>query len=439
VEKLPITIFFGIINSVFRIKTNEFNIALLITINGIKIWDGIIKPEMFIDGEKVISIEVTHNTDTYKLDVWKGKFIWTNLGLIPLQEHSTLLLLDDALLYKDKVVNIYSTQRISNMNGIKCQLVNDLFFDVINCSEIDGEKITWILNIESTDINYVDLRKDKVIIPEEVIGMLFRELDRKLKEKNIFFDLNLERLIQEHWVDFDSDLKYPPLSEVLRVKDEDFDKIGAIDFIKNCLRFRDIFGKFITLNEIERNGKAPVIVDYCEFENIKDPNFWTSLGLHPLESGYCEYTNFLTNLTCQRISNYFKECNDCESIDRYCIFSNGYKIVNQEFKSLWLKKLESIVAIEGCTVEIAKGKTFVDLVFICDNPFVKAICKMWKKGKISKEQIDKINYLLSKLKQISEGKGYVKIDDIENIAKKDSKVQEAYELIKRWMKQSDLS
>jgi len=80
----------------------------------------------------------------------------------------------------------------------------------------------------------------------------------------------------------DSGLILYLIKSPLFVEDKDFEEIGAIDFVKSCLKFEDLYGNYLTLDEIEKMGKKPIVVDIEFVEKFKHEfeNLWNKL--HPL-------------------------------------------------------------------------------------------------------------------------------------------------------------
>ena len=106
-------------------------------------------------------------------------------------------------------------------------------------------------------------------------------------------------------------------------------------------------------------------------------------------------------------------------------------IVDINFKNLLFRRFGNVVAIRGKSEDIIRTNYY----FILDNPFVKAICDVWLSGKCSTAEIWNLLYEIRKIAS----KGYATLEDIENRAMDDPTLKDTYELIKRWMKQSDLS
>jgi len=299
---------------------------------------------------------------------------------------------DDELMF-----SVADTSRgIKNVNGIICELEleNNIYFDVFEKSIIDGKPITLVLNMNLRNPNYIDLKKTKIKIPKEVLGELFK----KLKDSGVVLYLT----------------RSPS------VKDIDFEEIGAIDFVKSCLKFRDLYGAFLTLDEIKEMGKEPIVVDIEFIEDFKDVfiDLWKKQRLHPLSGR--GYKDFLM-MTCQRVSKYFFErCEECENKGNNCVFKllfkkwEGYYIANSDFKDLCLKK--GLVRIENR--------------FILDNLFVNAICEMWKSNKITS---DEIRPIFKGINKILNRKDYVTLEDIEELASKNEDIKKSYELIKKWI------
>ncbi len=427
--------FFEIRCSVFEIDDRKLEIPIVIKIEDVEIWNGYIKAELFIDGEKFKEVDVKHESGDYKLEIWKGlsKYLYKYAEifdykiLIPINQLNDLLrvtteVVEDVFpIYKlrsknNKLMLSVGVNRefISSVNGIACDLENNEHFEVFSVSKIDNEQITLILNMNLRNPNYIDLKKTKIEIPKDVL----RELFKKLKDGGVVLYLT-----------------YVPS----RVDDIDFKEIGAIDFVKSCFKFEILYGDFLTLDEIKKMGKEPVVVDVKIIENLKDEckNLWNKLRLVPLSR---KYNDFLRT-TCRRVSDYiFKRCEKCKSKSNDCVFKwKGYYITKSDFRDLCLRKDILVVEIEA---EIQKEKdvgvvhVVYEHCFILDNPFVKAICEMWKNKEIT---LDELKPIFEETYWIVGRKSYATVKDIENLANEDENIKRCYELIKKWMKKQKQS
>ncbi len=423
--------FFEIVISVFEIGDKKLEIPIVIKIEDAEIWNGCIKPELFIHGEKFKEVGVKHESGNYKLEIWKGLSKYVKIFnykiLIPINQLNDLLRVTTEVIedifpkYKLRSKNVELTLSIDvnrefiNVNGIACGLENNRHFEVFSVSKIDKVPIMLILNMNLRNPNYTDLKKTKIEIPKEVL----RELFKKLKDSGVVLDL---------------------ICSPFRVDDIDFEEIGAIDFVKSCLKFESLYGDFLTLDEIKEMGKEPIIVDVELIENFKDEckNLWNKQGLVPLSR---KYNDFLRT-TCRRVSDYiFKRCEECKSKSNDCVFKwKGYYITNSDFKDLCHRKDIFVIKIE---TEIQKEKDVgiirrivYEHCFILDNPFVKAICEMWKKQKMT---LDEIRLIFEETGGIANRKGYATVKDIENLANADENIKKGYELIKKWMEKQKQS
>ncbi|MCD6494133.1 MAG: hypothetical protein J7K36_10150, partial [Archaeoglobaceae archaeon] len=312
-----------------------------------------------------------------------------------------------------------ASRKIINVNGIMCTLENGVYFDVFKKSIIDGKPITLVLNMNLGNPNYIYLRKTEIKIPKEVLGKLFK----KLKDNEVILDL---------------------ISTPYGVEDVDFEEIGVIDFVKGCLKFESLYGDFLTLDEIKKMGKVPIVVNVKPIEIFKDEckNLWNKQQrLHPLSG---KYDSFLT-MTCQKVSDYFFErCEECKNKGNDCVFGwSGHHITNPDFRDLCLRK--DIIAIKVEMPKEVNMKKVIKVVeqgrlvrienhFILDNPFVKAICEMWKNKKNTLDEIKPIFEEIIRKVAIYKGyKGYVTLEDIEELASKNEDIKKSYELIKKWI------
>ncbi|RLE58127.1 MAG: hypothetical protein DRJ35_08480 [Thermoprotei archaeon] len=356
---------YGIVSSIFE-KLN-LRIPIEVKINGVIVWDGVIEPYF---GEVVEEVETRDGR--YKLKIF--------------------LIGEDNIIVGPRAV----------VNGIRCDIVNRQFelFKLFNSLAIDGERVYCILNVEAENARFVDLAKKKVELPKEIVGELFRKMKDKLKRKRVYLDMIDPTIIT----------------------DMDFEEVRAMEFVKSCLRFKSIYGEFKSLEEIEKEGKKPIVVNIDFFEKFKNEfkNFWEKKKLYPLESSP-KGDHFLT--TCQKVNDLFEKCEVCEN----CIFSGEigwvWKIKDEDLKEFLLENFRNVVAIENTIRNI-----FIKM-FLMDNPFVKQICEEWRIG--NKE----IKKLVEKIEDIAWRKigVAVEIEDIEELVKDDEELEKLYEKIKSKM------
>jgi len=386
-----------IVDSVLKIRDRVLEIPIVVKINGVKVWDGVVKPDLFIRGEKIKSIDVNHENENYELEIWKGGLPITEFGLIPKSKSEF-----DMILRK---VDTYDLRLIATVNNIGC-IVENKQLNIFPYLNLNWQPVTYILRVGSSLPKYTDLKKNKIKISGEVVRKIFK----KLREEGIIFDVDSF------------------LFSLLR--DEDFEEIEAMDFVENCLRFEDIYGECKTLSEIKGAGKTPIIVDIEFFERFKDrfKSFWENLKLHPLDRECC--SSFLT--TYQRISEFSKEnfFEKCEECGENCIFGKfefngrGYYIKDTNLENFLFREFKELIAL------IYLG---FDESYILNNRFVKAICRMWKENRISEDEEDKIKYLSHRLNDFLRENYYVTLEDLKKLAKTDNKLKEAYEMIMGWM------
>ena len=397
-----------IVDSVLKVR--ELEIPIVVKINGVKVWDGIVKPDLFIHGEKIKSIDVNHENEDYELEIWKGELPITEFGLIPRPEFDIILenveiveeVLNMKLKLNDIIFHIDTYYTIASINDIGC-IVENRQLNISRYLRLNEQPVTYILRVRSSLPKYTDLKKNKIKISGEVV----REIFKKLREEGITFDLDV----------FDS---FDPF---VSPRDKDFEEIGAMDFVENCLRFEDIYGECKTLSEIKGAGKTPIIVDIEFFEIFEDKfeSFWENIKLNPL---YGEYSRFLT--TYQRVSEYFFE--KCEECGEDCIFGKfdgGYYIKDMNLRGLLFREFKRPIAL----IDPENDKAF----YILNNRFVKTICRMWKENKVSEDEENKIKYLLRELKDNLWKNRYATLEDLKKLAKIDNKLKEAYEMIMGWM------
>ena len=346
---------YGIFSSVF--ERLNLKIPIEVRINGVIVWDGVVEPHF--EGEVVEEVETSDGR--YKLKILKRK--------------------------KDEVGGTI-------VNGIGCDIANSQF-KLFMFVAIDGQRVNYILNVESENVRFVDLAKKEVELSKEIVGELFRKLGDKLKRKGVYLDV----------VDFTHYL-------LNIITDRDFEEVGATEFVKSCLRFKDIHGNFVSLEEIEEMGKKPIVMDLGFFERYGEEfeDFLNKRKLYPLS---LRCTTFLT--TCQRVSYYFEKCKACEK----CIFDIAVKIKDFELRNLLFKKFGDVVAL--C------GFLFPEIYFLLDNPFVRTICVMWKSKELNAESIRKL--LDTTKKYTIEDKSYATIKDVEKLVKEDEELKRIYEKI----------
>jgi len=242
---------FNIVNSIFNIKGKPLEIRIDLSVAGRKIWNQSIKPDMFIDGEKLTEVEVVDDGETYRFEIWKG----VKVG------------------YK----------KIISVNGLSCDL--ESLLDIFTGCNVDDRELSFVLTVESPLPNFTDLKKKEIVIRDEVVGKIFKELSKL----DIYFDF----------------LGY------YVYKYQDFVKIGAEDFVRKRLRFEDVYGNWKILEEIEKDRSILVVDAFTEryFDKFRD--LFDKRSYHALSSTYYEF--FDIEKTTLR---FFEECNECED----CIF-----------------------------------------------------------------------------------------------------------------------
>jgi signal transduction histidine kinase len=391
-------LFFTVINSIFEINGKKLEIKLNVKIDGYEVWNEPIKPDLFIDGEKLTQVEVREGNDVYRLEVWTGMIFETQFGLIPIEDLKCIdTRKEEGGWYvlktekKEIKFKVYESERLINVNGLSCDLSLIELFRVLTGSRVNSQDVSCVLTVESSQPNFTDLKKEEIEIDLKVIGKIFNELCKK----DIYFDLLLSLAL--------------PL--------QDFIEIGAEDFVKKRLRFKDVCGDWITLEEIENNGKKPLVATvFIEKFYDKFRGFFDSEGYHVLSSRYIDFFGH------SALDEFFEFCNDCED----CVFDfrRVVKIKNNEFKKIILNEFSNVVAV-------TTGRIGLEIIIvIVDNPFVKTICKLWKENKIGEDIVEK---LYSTIRQISESKGYVTVKDLEKYAEIDEEFRIIYELVKNEM------
>jgi len=293
---------------------------------------------------------------------------------------------------KEIKFEVYVSELLININGLSCDLSLIGFFRVLTESRVNSQDVSCVLTVESSQPNFTDLKKEEIKVDPKVIGKILNELCKK----DIYFDLLSSPI--------------PSL--------QDFIRIGAEDFVKKRLRFKDVCGDWITLEEIENNGEKPLVADkFIEKFYDKFRGFFDSRGYHVLSS---RYTDFFEHSALDEFSEF---CNDCED----CVFAYFVKVVkikDNEFKKIILNEFSNVVAVTTRRIGLEI------IIVIVDNPFVKTICKLWKENKIGEDIVEK---LYSTIRQISESKGYVTVKDLEKYAEIDEEFRIIYELVKNEM------
>ena len=200
---------FNIVNSIFNIKGKPLEICIDLSVAGRKIWNQSIKPDMFIDGEKLTEVEVVDDGETYRFEIWKS-------------------------LFKCKIISV---------NGLSCDLFSLL--DIFKVCRVDDKELSFVLTVESPLPNFTDLKKEEIAIRDEVVGKIFKELSKL----DIYFDF----LGYKH--------EY-----------QDFVKIGAEDFVKKQLRFEDVYGNWKILEETKKERSILVVDEFTEryFDKFRD-------------------------------------------------------------------------------------------------------------------------------------------------------------------------
>jgi len=421
-----------VINSVFKSKDRPVEIKIKMTINSYEIWNEPIQPDLFIDGKKIVSIE--DDKRIYKLEIWDGKFkglnIENNIILIPIKilrnlgiignkifntnNNSFPMIIDNKLMEIPIINVIYDSRytKVGIINGMLCSLeltLNCNNFSVYrfikfldNGCKIDDKDITTILIIEDSQPKFIDLEKSIILLDDyNCCGIL-----DKLVNKNIYFKVR----------DY--------VSGIYTVSVKEFINIGAENFVKKCLKFKDIFNDWITIEEIEKRGKKLLVADKFindNYEKFKD--FFEKNNIHLLSPGYKE---FFENST---LDAYFEKCNECEE----CIFEEAiYKIKDDEFKNVLIEKIEKFDNIISIGDEI-----------IADSAYIKTVCRLWKENKVHHKDIAKKLIDAIKGRNIGIGlmeediiickKGYMSIKDLENCVKKYAEFNKDYKELPKFI------
>ena len=343
----PFRHFEGVNSSVF--ERLNLRIPVEIRINNKIIWDGVVEPD--VKGDVVEEVEACDGK--YRLIILKEEVIEVNYAIV---------------------------------NGIRCRVANKQFrlFDGLT---MDGQIVGYILIVEAEDVRFTELAKRRIMLPEKAVGELFRKLEDKLKRKGLYLNVGFF---------------------ILLTTDKEFEEVGAMGFVRSCLRFRDIDGNFVSLEEIEKMGKEPIVINSGLFERKEFKDFFNERKLHPL------LTKFLT--TCQKVSDYLENCKDCDA----CIFglSAAAKIKDEKLKNLLLEKFGDVVAFYGHSFTV---------FFILDNAFVKTICELWRSGELDVDETVKL------LKTIRYMGDYATIKDVEELVEDDEELKKIYEKIKTEM------
>ena len=349
VKVFPFSYKYDIVSSVF--ESLNLEIPIEVKINGVVVWDEVVK--RYFEGEVVEEVETCDGR--YKLKILKKEKEGVRGNVI--------------------------------VNGISCDIANRQF-ELFKYSTIDGQEVDFILKVEAENVRFVDLAKKEVELPKEIVSELFKKLSDKLKRKGMYLDI---------------------VSPIVTATDKAFEEVGATEFVKSCSRFKDIYGKFVSLEKIEKMGKKPIVMDLEFFERYgaEFEDFLSEKKLHPLRR-----IAFLT--TCQKVRDYFEECKDCEE----CIFYVyvAVKIKDNELKNLIFKKFGNVVLL--------------DPYFPLDNAFVRTICEMWKNSELDEESIKK---LLVTIEEYTIYKRYATIEDVEKLVKDNEELKSIYEKIKAKM------
>ena len=252
----------------------------------------------------------------------------------------------------------------------------------------DDRELSFVLTVESPLPNFTDLKKKEIVIRDDVAGKIFKELSKL----DIYFDF-----------DFFEAYNY-----------QYFVKIGAEDFVKKRLRFKDVYGNWKILEEIEKDRSILVVDAFTEryFDKFRD--FFDKRSYHALSSMYHEFFD-IENTTLK----FFEECNECGD----CIFGfpffkvykipfEAYKIKDSEFKMVLERNFGNVIIILP---------TFPSYCVIVDNPFIKKICKLWKERKIKERKIFDIKRLFETIKPIIDEKLYATVEDLEKACRRRSK------------------
>jgi len=304
--------FTHIINSVFNINDKSFEIKIKIDINGCKVWDKPITPDLFIDGEKIKSVEVKRSGDTYKLEIWSGNLCYCKLKKEKEDDIMDIIIEDiiedDILLLENlnklkipKHVHIRKVISVGDciycINGLLCdELLIPKYENCISflaeCCKIENKNLTIILAVETSQPIFTDLKKSEIIIDNSVI----RDILNKLADDGVYYNLCNDRI-----------LAYYDILNSARCY-RDFINIGAEKFVKKCLRFKDIFGNWITIEEIEKNGKKPLVADIFianNYEEFKD--FFEKNNIHLLSPIYDKFFEQTYIINLKDLEDYVKK------------------------------------------------------------------------------------------------------------------------------------
>jgi len=380
----------GIINSVFNIKDRQLKIDININISDTTgketiVWKGPITPDLFIKSNLFIKGKGKRITDPiriedgYTLDIWYGDgfYISQNI-LIPINVLENLKIFERSHSKERKPILKTNIEEISFenfkcvccVNGILCNMIGESakFFDFLTtCCKINNKNITIILTVETPQQKFNDFKKDGVEIDIKIISKMLN----KLADKGICF--NVREVMADHLITY-----------------QHFLKIGAEKFVKKCLKFKDIHNRWITIEEIEKRGKKPLVADefIAKTKNYKKfKDFFEKNNIHLLSPEYWGFFEYY-------LDEYLEKCNECET----CAFENAFKIKNNEFKKILKEKFGNVVAIEDR--------------IIVDNPFIKTICNLWKNNEIDSRDVDRLE---EKIEGITYDKGYLTIEDIEEL------------------------
>ncbi len=323
-----------IVSSVF--ERLGLRIPIEVKINNSEVWNDAVEPSRYM-GELIEEVEA--DDGKYKLKIFKT----------------------------DK----FTTGNVCIVNGISCNIADaNLQFQLFEALAIDGQKVKYILNVEAENVRFMNIKKSRIELPEEIVSELFRNLGDKLKYKNIYLDV---------------------ISDPDYVIDNDFKKVGAIKFVKSCLRFRDIYGNFVSLEEIEKMGKIPIIININFLKKYieKFEDFFRKKKLHPLDN-----TGFLVTYTPLKTSYYFfKMCKDCRQSDYdldsfsdftyllYRFFSEKKDCIFDHYKLYPVKIKDS--ELRDLLFENFGNIAIIDYYLLLDNAFIRTICEMWKSSKES--------------------------------------------------------
>ncbi len=396
----------SIISSVFGVEDEKLEIRVNVKIDSYEVWNEPIKPDLIIDGEKLTQVEVKYGNDVYRLEVWKGNIYITSFGLIPIEDLKNIM---DFMYEGEHVLEtkkgeikfwVDSLEQLINVNGLSCNYLSFYkFFDFLTVCKVNGQDVSVVLTVESPQPNFTDLKKDEIVIDPKVVGMIFNELSKGY----VYFD----------FITFIGH----------NISIQAFIVISAEDFVKKRLRLNDVYGNWITLEEIEKSGKKPLVaIRLIEDFYDKFRDFFKKKGYHILQP---IYLNFFGHSALDEFSESCDECEHCafRYLKRLLLIPNinnlssVVKIKNDEFKKI-LNDFRDVVAV---TLEEDKYS------MIASSPFVKTVCKLWRENKIAGYSVLK---LCSIIERICENKAYVTVEDLEKYAEIDEKFREIYELVK---------